>query len=162
MATNRLSTLFAATAGRSAAATPVKRCQASATIDIRAPLDTIWALMTSIEDWPKWNPAIDSAVLSGDLRSGSGFVWKSQGYTVTSTLREIRAGRTLVWTGRGIGTRAVHRWSFTEHDDVVTVASEEIFSGWLPRLLPGYLRRMLEKTLPDWLAALKAAAERPR
>ena len=116
--------------------------------------------MTQIERWPEWNKAVDSVKLAGALTKGSVFVWKSRGFTVTSTLQDIEPRRRLSWTGEAIGTKAFHEWDFEANDGKVLVRTFEAFHGWLPWLLRRSMQKTLDDTLPKWLATLKAAAER--
>jgi uncharacterized protein YndB with AHSA1/START domain len=139
----------------------VAHAQSHAQVVIEAPLERIWTLLTDVPRWPTWNPAVQSAALRGPLASGVSFVWKSQGYTVTSTVQDVRPLERLSWTGKAFGTRAFHVWQLQGTPDGVVVRTEEAFDGWLPRLLKGSMQKKLDDTLPQWLAALKRAAERP-
>ena len=143
-------------------AAPDARCapvESQAQVLIQAPVDRVWQLLTQIDQWPRWNTAVQSAQLSGGLAVGSTFVWRSGGFTVTSTLQEVDAHRRLVWTGRAFGTQAVHFWELSETPAGVEVRTSETFTGWLPRLMPGTMQEKLDSTLPLWLSALKLAAE---
>jgi uncharacterized membrane protein len=104
-----------------------KEIQSHASIDIHAPISKVWGLMSSINDWPTWNSAIDSMKFSGKFERKERFMWRSKGFTVTSTLQDIELNRELSWTGEAFGTHAVHRWTFTEHDGVVTVGGVRSF-----------------------------------
>ncbi len=66
----------------------------------------------------------------------------------------------LGWTGRTIGAKARHGWTFSATDAAVVVTTTETFEGWLPTILPGVMQKTLDEALPAWLAALKAAAEK--
>lgn len=58
-----------------------------------------------------------------------------------------------------MGMHAVHVWRL-ESDGQQTVArTEESWSGALPLLFPGTMRRSLQKTLDSWLRHLKTEAE---
>jgi uncharacterized protein YndB with AHSA1/START domain len=154
----RIRTGFGMLAGLTA---PAAALRSSAQVRIKAPVARIWQLLTDINGWPSWNPKIDSANLAGDIAPGSVFVWKSQGFTVRSTIQTADAGRRLVWTGVAFGTRAVHTWEIQAANDGVLVTTGESFDGWLPWLLRDSLQKKLDDTLPRWLASLKAAAETP-
>jgi len=134
--------------------------QSMAQIEINAPADRVWRLLTRIDGWPKWNPAVDSSVLQGPLGKGSIFVWKSKGFTVTSTLQDVEPLRRLSWTGAAFGTRAFHSWDLRELDGQVVVSTFESFDGWVPCLFSRAMQKTLDDTLPAWLQALKTAAER--
>jgi hypothetical protein len=64
---------------------------------------------------------------------GSVFRWRSGGFNVVSTVREVEPGRRLGWAGWAFGTRAVHTWTFEPREDGVLVRTEESFEGCLVR-----------------------------
>jgi uncharacterized protein YndB with AHSA1/START domain len=138
------------------------RAKSEATILIHAPLTRIWSLTTDVDRWPEWNKAVQSARLEGPVAPGSVFRWKSGGFSVTSTFRNIEPMTHLTWTGVAFGTKAVHSWTFTPTDHGVRVTTIETFDGWLPAILPGAMQKTLDDTLPALLASLKAAAEGER
>jgi uncharacterized protein YndB with AHSA1/START domain len=148
--------LLALPAALAASALP----NSTATISIDAPLERIWQLMVDVDSWPRWNPAVGSAKLKGSLAVGATFRWKNDGFTVMSTFRTIEPMKHLVWTGKAFGTTALHSWDFQSSDTGVIVRTSETFGGWLPRLMPDMLQRSLDAALPEWVAKLKAAAER--
>jgi uncharacterized protein YndB with AHSA1/START domain len=127
---------------------------------IEAPSGTVWALQTDISSWPRWRSDVSRAELEGELEVGSVFRWRSGGFNVISTVREIEPGWRLGWTGRAFGTRAVHTWTFEPREGGVLVQTEESFEGWLVRALRGSMRKTLEGSLRTWLAELKREAER--
>ena len=53
---------------------PIK---ASGSIDIAAPADDVWAVMTEFHRWQCWNPEIREAKLEGALEPGATFRWRS-------------------------------------------------------------------------------------
>lgn len=131
-------------------------------IEIAAPPERVWELLSNIERWPTWNSLVEKAALSGPLHSGSVFSWKSNGFAVTSTLREVTPKRRIAWTGKAFGTRAVHTWELEESNQGTILKTAESFAGWLPKLMPRAMQRTLDQTLPAWLQAIKAEAERIR
>lgn len=133
--------------------------QSQAQIVIQAPIERVWLLLTDVAQWPQWNPAVESVVLKTPLTRGAEFVWKSQGFSVTSTLQDVQPPTRLSWTGKAFGTRAFHVWTLEPTPAGVVVRTEESFNGWLPRLLRGSMQKKLDETLPQWLASLKRAAE---
>ncbi len=135
------------------------KCRSHSEIRIEAPVERIWSLVTDVDNWPHWNPEVQSAHLEGDLRRGSRFKWKSKGSRVTSTFRDIEPMTRLTWTGVAFGTKAVHSWTFETTDRGVLVTTTETFDGWLPALAPRMMQKTLDDTLPALLASLKAAAE---
>jgi uncharacterized protein YndB with AHSA1/START domain len=140
--------------------TTVATASSKAEIEIAALPNRVWDLLTNIDRWPAWNGLVQRAVLNGPLHPGSNFRWKSQGLAVTSTLREVTPNRRIVWTGKALGTRAIHAWEIKEIDQGVLLWTAESFDGWLPALMPKTMQRTLDETLPAWLKAIKAEAER--
>jgi uncharacterized protein YndB with AHSA1/START domain len=126
---------------------------------IHSPPSRVWSLLTDIDHWREWNHAVTEAKLKGAFASGTVFDWKSNGFSVRSTLREIQPERRLSWTGQAFGTRAVHVWSLVPQADGVRVITAESFDGWLVRLMPGTMQHTLNDSLTAMLASLKRAAE---
>jgi len=126
---------------------------------IRAPLEKIWRLIVDIDNWPGWNSAVDSARLDGALRPGAIFRWTSGGTRIVSTLQDIEPMTRLVWTGKAIGTRAIHVWTFAHTHDGILVSTSESFDGWLAHLMRKTMQRALERSLAGWLKDIKKCAE---
>lgn len=133
--------------------------QAQGEVVINASMETVWKLMSEVDRWSEWNNAVDSVHLYGSVAKASVFVWKTQGFTVTSTLQDVEPMKRLSWTGKAIGTQAFHKWEFEAVDGKVLVRTLETFDGWLPWLMTRAMQKTLDETLPKWLATLKAAAE---
>ena len=127
---------------------------------IAAPLDVVWSVQTNIAEWTQWNPEVRFVDLRGPLAPGTEFRWKSGGSSILSTLQEIEPKRRIAWTGRTLGIRAAHVWTFTENEGGVLVRTEESFDGLIVRLFAGPMRRMLASSLEKSLNALKTECER--
>jgi len=134
--------------------------QAAAEIHIAAPVEVVWATQAELETWPDWNPDVTSIEVLGPVAPGTEFRWKAGGVSVVSTLREVSPPGRLAWTGRTMGIRAVHTWSFHQEDGGTRVQTEESFEGWVARLLGGWLRGNLAVTLAKGLEALRIESER--
>ena len=126
---------------------------------VNAPLATVWDLHTDIAGWARWNPNVDRVEFSGPLTPGASFDWLTHGLDITSTLFQVVRGERIVWGGPANGIDGVHVWAFEEHDGVVTVHTEESWSGPVVEAQPVELRQALEQSLTDWLSRLKAEAE---
>ena len=129
-------------------------------IRIAAAPEVVWDAVSDLERWPSWSPDIKSVTLDGPLAPGTVFRWRSRSTSLTSTLRVVDPPRELGWTGTTMGIRAVHVFRFEPRDGGTLVRSEESWDGLLAKLLKGYSRRTLDKGIRDWLARLKAEAER--
>ncbi|KDN81673.1 SRPBCC family protein [Kitasatospora cheerisanensis] len=128
---------------------------------IHAPLHTIWAIQTDVENWPAWQPNVESVRKDtpGSLRPGSAFRWSTEGLDITSTVRQVEPGRRLVWGGPAQGITAVHVWTFTPTRDGVLVHTEESWSGEPVTADREFLQAALDNSLHNWVANLKRQAE---
>jgi hypothetical protein len=117
-------------------------------------------LLSDIDAWPRWNREVKSSTLTGPLEPPSTFRWKSGPGTVTSALGVVEPGSEIGWTGSAFGLRATHVWRLSESEGRTTVVTEESMEGALARLLPGQIRKMVDRSLASWLTALKTEAER--
>jgi len=139
---------------RSAAATAAGETQ------IDADPQAVFSVIAAIDDWPAWNPDVKSAKLEGPLRSGTAFRWKSGPGTIASTLQVVNPPTEIGWTGKTMGIKATHVFRFEPNDGGTLAHSEESFEGLIPRLLPGYSRKTLDKAIKGVLSQLKTEAER--
>ncbi|WP_406289473.1 SRPBCC family protein [Embleya sp. NBC_00896] len=145
---------------------PIQAVDADAPVVVRlavtidAPLADVWALHTDIDAWADWNPDIDRAELDGPLREGARFRWFTHGLDIASTVYQVIPGRRIVWGGPAHGIDGVHAWTFHEADGVVTVRTDESWSGPSVDAQTDELRYALTQSLHGWLLALKARAER--
>ncbi|MFJ8311095.1 MULTISPECIES: SRPBCC family protein [unclassified Streptomyces] len=143
---------------------------------IHAPLRTIWNLQTDVERWPSWQPPVTSMkrLEAGPLGKGSRFRWTTPvpatsttpatTLTITSTVRQLRHGTCIRWTGPAIGTglridRGVHVWTFTKVRGGVLVQTEETWTGAQVEADVPTSVKYLGGGLEQWLKELKATAE---
>lgn len=128
-------------------------------IVIAAAPETVWAIHTDINSWSNWHPEITAVELKGPLKPGSTFTWKSGPGSITSTLNVVEPFRRVAWTGKAMGTRAIHVWRLEPTGEDTRVVTEESMDGWPVSLLRGFFRKTLDRTLDAWLLALKTAVE---
>ncbi|WP_405665850.1 SRPBCC family protein [Streptomyces sp. NBC_00055] len=126
---------------------------------VKAPLARVWELHTDIAGWARWNTNIERVEFTGRLAPGESFHWLTHGLDITSTLFQVVNGERVVWGGPANGIDGVHVWSFEEHGGMVTVHTEESWSGAVVQAQPAELRQALEQSLTDWLSQLKTEAE---
>lgn len=130
-------------------------------LHIEATPEAVWALLTDINNWPGWNPAVSCARFDGPFAPGSIFRWKSGGSSIVSTIQNIERPRRVAWTGKTFGAAAVHVWVLEAIGAGVLVRTSESFDGWLVRLFRSSFQRLLDKALDEVLRSLKTAAEKP-
>jgi uncharacterized protein YndB with AHSA1/START domain len=143
-----------AASGRIQENAPVR---ASLEIAIDAPPERVWALLTEINNWPKWQQDITKAEISGPLQSGTGFSWTS-GAHIRSRIALVQPLEAFAWTGTAYGAKAIHVWKLQRLPGGKTlVKTDESMDGFLLTLF--FSSKKLEETDRRWLNYLKAAAE---
>jgi uncharacterized protein YndB with AHSA1/START domain len=145
-----------ATAGINESAPVVGRSE----IEIAAPPDAVWEVLTAFERWPGWLRDVKSMAIEGPVAAGTVFRWKAGPGTITSTIQLVDRPRRIAWTGRTLGIRAIHFWRFEARDGATFVRTEESYEGPVARLLRGWLLKTLDHALDDGLQDLKAEVER--
>ena len=129
-------------------------------IEVAAPPEVVWEVLTDFERWPQWNADVQSMSYKGPLAPGSVFRWKAGPGTIVSTLEEVDPPRSVRWRGRTMSIRAIHEWRLEPREGGTRVKTEESFSGLLARLMRGSLQKTLDRALEQGLAHLKREAER--
>ncbi len=126
---------------------------------IKAPIDTVWRILSDLEKWPSWNKSVSKIRVNGPLEAGTSFDWKAGGSRIVSRLEEVDPPQRIAWSGRMPGIRAIHVWELKAEDEGTRVHTEESFEGFIVGLLRGLMKKILAKALAQGTAALKAAAE---
>jgi uncharacterized protein YndB with AHSA1/START domain len=129
-------------------------------IEIAAPPEIVWNVLTTIDRWPSWNPAVKFASLEGVVEAGSKFRWKSGPATIRSTITDVEGPWRIAWAGTSFGLKATHVHTFEQRDGKTLVRTEESFDGLLARLFRGRLQKTMDGALRDGLRHLKVEVER--
>ena len=138
-------------------AAPVK---STAEIDIAAPPQTVWEVLTRFDNWPNWNPDVKSMSFDGPLAPGSTFRWKAGPGTIVSKLDRVEPPRYISWHGKTLTIDAYHEWWLEPRDGGTHVRTEETFSGLLASILRGPLQKTLDKSFEAGVERLKTETER--
>jgi hypothetical protein len=128
-------------------------------MDVHAPIDRVWNILTDFGRWPEWNSAVTEMEPSGPVGVGMTFRWRA-GSVINSQVFRVTPPTVIAWTGRTMGIDAVHVWRLAPSGLGTTVTTEESFQSMLVRLFPRYFHRMLTGSLDTVLRDLKRAAER--
>lgn len=129
-------------------------------IEIAAPREAAWHVLTAIERWPSWNPDVKEASVQGGIGEGTEFRWKAGPGTITSTIQEVDAPRRIMWTGKTLGIKAIHVHTLEARNGRTVVRSEESYDGLVARLFHGRLKQTLDDALRNGLERLKLETER--
>ena len=132
----------------------------SSEIEIAAPPEVAWDVLTGIEEWPTWNPEVKSASVEGEVGEGTEFRWRAGPGTITSTIEDVEPPRRIAWTGKTFGIKAIHVHTLEARDGGTLVRTEESYDGLAARLFHGRLQKTLDNALQSGLEHLKAEAER--
>ena len=128
-------------------------------IEIAAPPEAVWDVLTAFERWPSWNRDVKSMSMEGPVSPGTVFRWKAGPGTITSTIQQVEPPRQIAWTGRTLGIDAIHFWYLEPRDGATLVRTEESYEGLVARILRGSLQKTLDRALADGLRALKSEIE---
>jgi uncharacterized protein YndB with AHSA1/START domain len=129
-------------------------------IEIAAPPEVVWDVLTGFEQWPQWNPDVKSMSIDGPVAPGTEFRWKSGPGTIVSTLEQVDLPGYIRWRGRTLSIKAIHEWRFEPSNGGTHVESDESFSGLLVRLFRGSLQKTLDSSTESGLEHLKRESER--
>lgn len=129
-------------------------------MEIAAPVDTVWQVLTDIKKWPQWQQAVSETIVPEKVEEGTEFHWKADGLSFTSKIHTVNPHRAFGWTGKTIGTSAIHNWTFVKKDDHTLVIVEESLQGVFPRLFKNFFQKNLNQGVLTNLEELKAASEK--
>lgn len=126
---------------------------------IQAPVDVVWSVLTDFNNWPKWNTGVTQIYMYGDAEVGAEFIWVGGGSKIRSRIELMDTPHRIVWSGKALGTRAVHEWQFEALGTHTRAITRESLDGWLVKLLKGPMRKMLKHSLEQGMDLLKKEAE---
>jgi hypothetical protein len=124
-------------------------------IDIQAPVDKIWRILTDLPRWAQWNSTVERTI--GNVERGAKvavFVRQSPGRAFSVRVTELDAPRRMVWTG-GIplglfrGTRV--------YELAAPAAAATVFS--MREDYTGPLAGLIGKSIPDLQPAFDEFAQ---
>lgn len=134
-------------------------------IDIDAPPEIVWEMLTDLDEYATWNPFVVSA--SGTVAVGERLTNRLQppggkAMTFRPTVTEVEPERTFEWLGH-LGVRGLfdgrHRFELQATPTGTHLVHREDFSGILVRLMKRSLDSRTAAGFEAMNAALKARAE---
>ena len=127
--------------------------------------EQLWPALVTATRWPQWYPHAERVVITGGgdaLTATSHFTWTTLGVRVKTQITEYEPARRLAWSGSGPGASGYHRWILTPAPDGgCLVVTEEVQTGFVPRLAAGRLRRSLHINHQQWLEGLVEVSRTP-
>jgi hypothetical protein len=139
--------------------------QLTTSIDIDAPPEAVWAVLSDLPSYPSWNPFIRKA--SGQLAAGERLDLTMQpeggrAMRFRPTVLEAEPGRELRWLGRLVAPGVFdgeHRFAIEPTAAGSRLTQEERFTGVLVPLLARGLRKRTLPAFEQMNEALKERAE---
>jgi len=129
-------------------------------IEINAPPDAVWKVVTDFGGWPSWNPNVQTVDINELVSKGTVFKLVSGGSKIRSTIQVFDRPNLIAWNGSIMTIKSVTVCSLTPQESRTTVMAEESFEGPVAWLFKKSLQRMLETSLLDMLKGLKIETEK--
>jgi uncharacterized membrane protein len=137
----------------------------SVTIDIAAPPERVWQVVTDVEDWPRWTASMSAIkrLDDGPLRMGSRARIKQPGLPVLVwEVTELDEGTSFTWVTHtpGVASTAAHLVSATANGSRLTlsVTWTGIFGGLTGALMGKRTRKSLTVDADGHKACAETAA----
>ncbi len=111
--------------------------QFSATLEIDAPVQKVWALIDELEQWPQWMPSIEKIerVSEGPLTVGSKLLVRARvgrlKVNLLMTITEFEPERSVTMTSRALATSLTRFYRFEPVDGKTRVTIGGNVSGLL-------------------------------
>jgi len=107
------------------------KCYAKDEILIDAPIESVFNVLSDINNWPNWQSAVKKAFIDGKTEVDKKFKWKASGLNIKSQLHTVNPFNELGWIGKIWWIKAVHNWYLTPIDNNKTkVVVEESLKGF--------------------------------
>jgi hypothetical protein len=131
----------------------------SAEIDITAPIEKVWGILTDFENWSNWNKSVTKMEIEGKIKVGTTFKWTANGSKLVSTIEELDPPKRIIWSGKTLGIKGLHIWEFKNLNGRTHVFTQESFDGLLVKLFKKLFTKILDKSLIQVLSDLRFIAE---
>jgi len=96
---------------------PAAPARAERDIDIAAPIEVVWDVLSNVQDWPRWHDEVKSTAITGPVGPGAEFRWKPDRGTIKSRIERAEPPHHLAWTGRTFGISAIHVWRLERDEE---------------------------------------------
>jgi uncharacterized membrane protein len=135
----------------------------SASVEINTPVETVWALVNEIEDWPKWIPSLKKIekLSEGPLNKGSRVLVVAKSIVKVNlfmTITEFISQQRVVMEGRVLGVKMTRYYELSPFDKNKTRLTA---GGEVTGLLAFLVRRSGQKLSEEIVQALKKKVEGP-
>ena len=77
-------------------------------VDINAPVDTVWSILTNPGQWPLWFPDVQGVSGLSVVQAGATFQWQGGGHTGTGSVVRVEPQHILIVVTEMEGHQATH------------------------------------------------------
>jgi uncharacterized membrane protein len=131
-------------------------------IDIDAPPDIVWSVMSDVEHWPDWTSSVTSVRLAGGGRLAAGSrVWIKQPRFPPALWKVtvLEPGRSFTWESGAPGMRVYANHSVEPAGDGARATLVLYYQGYIGRLLARMTRDLTNRYLQFEAEGLKKRSE---
>ena len=122
------------------------------TVDIDAPAERVWGILSDVERWPEWTASMTRVELldGGELAVGGRARIKQPAFPrLIWRVTQLQPGRSFSWTAKSAGMTTIAAHDLRQRDDAavnVTVSIEQtgLFSRLVGMVFGGRTRRYLD------------------
>lgn len=133
------------------------------TVEIAAPPERVWEVLTDVESWPEWTSTVTSVrrLDEGPLRVGSRAKINQPRIPETEyVVTEVEPGRSFTWVATGPGVRTTARHDAEPLPGIGTRVRLSVSqSGWLGSIMGRFYRGLTDRYLSNEASGLKARCE---
>ncbi|WP_299452034.1 SRPBCC domain-containing protein [uncultured Microscilla sp.] len=135
------------------------KLQYSVKVNIAAPAEKIWGLLTNAADFPKWNSTVEKIEGQIALNEKITVSVKLSKRPFHLKVSELVPNKKMVWQSGAAAFKGVRTYTLTDcADGTVDFEMEEVFSGFMLPLIAGSLPDFTQ-AFEDFAADLKMASE---
>ncbi|GAA1173542.1 hypothetical protein GCM10009584_13320 [Ornithinimicrobium humiphilum] len=135
----------------------------SISVEIAAPSERVWDVLSDVESWLAWTPTVTSVerLEEGPLQVGSrARVSQPRIPTTEYAVTELEPGRSFTWVATGPGVHTTARHDLEPLADGGTrVRLSVAQEGWLGSLMGRFYRGLTDRYLANEAQGLKARCE---
>ena len=132
-------------------------------IEVDAPPQVVWEILTAAESWPDWYKGAQNVVVrpvsKGVLKENSVFTWKTMGLDFESTIKEFVPYSRLSWESQKKSIQGYHAWLIVPTAQGCKVITDESQNGWLTFFEKIFQPNKMRKLHDVWLLEIKKKAE---
>ena len=137
--------------------------QVETSVEIDAPPERVWGVMSNVERWPEWTASVERAerLDDGPLQVGSRARLKQPKFPpVVWEVTDLEPGRSFSWTARNVGLTSVgHHRVIPRADGGVTVRLGLHQAGTLSPLLALFTAKLTRRYVETEAQGLKHRCE---